>query len=1011
MTVTQVIFPLEIIKTRLEATGREWTEKSNGWFETSCPVQHNHKDGDGNPHSLNFREITSDTDPDDVTVIFNCFSSGCSRLEITKALGLKDNDLYSKPDSMSGLAAFRHSKAFENALTVHQYARNKLFPDDYLMYELNVTEGVYTFHKADGTPFKIKAMATPYYRRDGLQHECLKLRTAMKKEGKFSIHLWTEGDEAHIAYGEHKAHEMIEAGFGIVSEGESCTQTFWFHGYPALGIPGATQVEKTLDPSLVMNIPKLYVIQEKTDQAGQNFPFRVKKHLESAGYKGQILRVPLMTLTGVKDASDLHIKLWDKSKPRDHERFREEFQKCLNQAKPMDHDTSGERHAIVVNNAQLRDTTQQTMDALRESNATSQRLYVHFSQLSRVVKDEDDRPIVQQMSVASVKGELTNAANFYRTRQTSEGETEYVSVSPPNEIAEQILSLPPSDWKFPSLKGVTEVPLVKPDGTLLDTPGYDKKLKVFYDPSEDLKGLKIPEYCTQEDAINAAKILRHLIAEFPFEGDADRANMIGLMLTPFIRHAFKGDIQLALLDATNPGTGKTFLAQIAAIIATGARTEARSQKGDDDEWRKFILAVLLKCPQIVLIDNVRGTLASVSLEAALTSETISDRLLGVSKDVSATNTAVWVVTGNNLLIGGDLARRCFRIRLLANNANPDERDDYAIPEILDYCEAHRRELVTAILIMIKAWFQAGKPSAKAKIAKADSFGNWIKMVGGILEFADIHGWQQNREELRSKNNEEAREWERFLSAWAHRYGSEWKKTLEVQKDVINGSHHSSTSDEDSQLFEALPTALAEKFAKNRDSFYLSLGRALSFRKQTVYGLQGFQIESKEDSHAGGTLWRVTSKNGPENKPPQTPPEPKTQNGSTSGSSEYGKTSADDSRGSNPLGYGENLENRDIEKTCTATDDMLTGVRGVQTSAIIRSHQNGHAPKVPSDSSTSAFAAPSGEASESPVCGGLFSKADSDHRRSPNRACFHCGAQDWQWDGLIENWFCGGCRHG
>jgi hypothetical protein len=640
------------------------------------------------------------------------------------------------------------------------------------------------------------------------------------------------------------------------------------------------------------------------------------------------------------------------------------------------------RHEIITNNTQLRDITCLATDALRESNTASERMYVHFSQLSRVVKDEDGRPIVQQMNTASLKGELSNAADFYRTRKLSQGELELISVSPPNEVAEQILALPPADWRFPSLKGVTEVPLVKPDGTLLDTPGYDRKLKVFYDPSDDLKGLEIPEYCTQEDAINAAKVLRHLIAEFPFEGDADHANMIGLLITPFIRHAFKGDIQLALLDATNPGTGKTFLAQIAAIIATGARTEARSQKGDDDEWRKFILAVLLKCPQIVLIDNVRGTLASVSLEAALTSETISDRLLGVSKDVSATNTAVWVATGNNLLIGGDLARRCFRIRLIANNANPDERDDYAIPEILDYCEAHRRELVTAILIMIKAWFQAARPPAKAKIAKADSFGNWIKMVGGVLEFADIHGWQQNREELRSKNNEEAKEWERFLSTWSLCYGDVWKKTLDVQNDIISGSPHSSIANGDSRLFETLPTFLAEKFAKNRDSFYLSLGRALSFRKQTVYGLQGLQIESKEDSHAGGMLWRVTSKNGPENEPPQTPPEPKTQNDSTSGSSEYDKTSADDCRGFNPLGYRENFQNptsKTSKRVPYTADDaatnVFTGAQGFQTSANISSPQNGYMPKVSSDGSISAVEPLCEQPPESAVCGGSFSTSE------------------------------------
>jgi hypothetical protein len=979
MAETQVISPLDTFRARIEATGRECIEKANGWINTSCPVTHNHKHNDMDP-SFGFREIINDTDDTDRKVIFNCFN-GCSKKEILDALEMKEKDLYSSPDG-KGLGSFRYSRQAQQALTLKEYSDDKLLPLDFLMIQIGLYEGIFTFHKADGTPYKLKGVAMPYAYPDGKPFERVKLRTALKKTGRLPHFLWSEGDEALIAYGQEILFDAKKASFLIIVEGESDWQTLRYHGYCALGIPGANSVKNTLDASMLDGISKIYVLQEKTDQAGQNFPFEVQRHLRESGFAGEILRVPLKTLTEAKDPSDLHKQLWNKDKPRDHECFREEFQKALDQAKPMNYDTASLETlpSIITNNAQLRDITRETMGALHTSTVTNERLYVHFSQLSRVVKNEDGRPIVQQMSVASLKGELSEAANFFRTRKAAQDEVELVSVSPPNEIAEQILALPPSDWKFPSLKGVTEVPLVKPDGTLLDIPGYDKKLKVFYDPSDDLKELEIPEYCTQEDAINAAKVLQHLIAEFPFEGEADRANMIGLFLTPFIRHAFKGDIQLALLDATNPGTGKTFLAQIAAIIATGARTEARSQKGDDDEWRKFILAVLLKCPQIVLIDNVRGTLASVSLEAALTSETISDRLLGVSKDVSATNTALWIATGNNLLIGGDLSRRCFRIRLVANNANPDERDDYAIPEILDYCEDHRRELVAAILIMIKAWFQAGKPPAKAKIAKADSFGNWIKMIGGILEFAGIQGWQKNREELRSKNNEEAKEWERFLSAWSQRYGEAWKKTLEVQKDIIDGCPHSHIADGDSQLFEALPNLLAEKFAKNKDSFYLSLAKALSFRKQTVYGQQGFQIESKDDSHAGGTLWKVTMKNDPENKPPQTPFESNSRNGSTSGSRESSQDSAEVCGGSTPFATEKKSNSKSVKSDVTSLDSLHNNsadTQGVQTSANLRSHQNGRTPKVVSGSSTSAVNAVFEQPPESPVCGGSFSKAESD----------------------------------
>jgi hypothetical protein len=647
-----------------------------------------------------------------------------------------------------------------------------------------------------------------------------------------------------------------------------------------------------------------------------------------------------------------------------------------------------QRAGIIINNAQLRDVTRESMAALHALPATNDRLFVHFSQLSRVVRNEDDRPIVQQMNIAAIKGDLSTAADFYRIRKDQKtDETVLTAVSPTNEIAEQILALPPSDWRCPSLKGITEVPLVKPDGTLLDTPGYDKKLKVFYDPSEDLKDLHIPEECTQEDAVKSAETLKHLIAEFPFEGEADIANMLGLFITPFIRYAFKGDIQLALLDATNPGTGKTYLAQLAAILATGTQTEARSQKADDDEWRKFILAVLLKCPQMVLIDNVRGTLAAVSLEAALTSETISDRLLGVSKDVSATNTAVWMVTGNNLLIGGDLSRRCFRIRLIATDANPDERDNYEISDILNYCQEHRKEYVVAILTMIKAWFQAEKPAPSVRISKADSFGPWIKMVGGILDFAGVQGWQQNRDELRSKNNEEAKEWEQFLNAWTECYGETWKKTIDVQKDVINGSPYGAIEDEKAtMLFEAVPAVLAEKFVRNKDGFYLALAKALKFRKQTVFGLRGFQIESQEDSHTKNLVWRVTTKktpgNGPENdpqnksenKPPQTIQSINKSDKDTSGSSHSTKNVAVDCGGPTPLPYAR--KNNSLESTTVAHNIYSPGSQGVQTTAIHRNPENDSCEKVPSEQATSGVNGISDEGQKTPICGGSFQNSES-----------------------------------
>src|SRR5258706_819174 len=100
--------PIDLVRARLETLGRECREKDNGWIEASCPCEDNHKNGDSNP-SFGFREIANDIDDTDKEVIFNCFSSICTKKDILDALGIKEKDLYSNPDG-KGLASFRYSR-------------------------------------------------------------------------------------------------------------------------------------------------------------------------------------------------------------------------------------------------------------------------------------------------------------------------------------------------------------------------------------------------------------------------------------------------------------------------------------------------------------------------------------------------------------------------------------------------------------------------------------------------------------------------------------------------------------------------------------------------------------------------------------------------------------------------------------------------------------------------------------------------------------------------------------
>jgi hypothetical protein len=132
-----------------------------------------------------------------------------------------------------------------------------------------------------------------------------------------------------------------------------------------------------------------------------------------------------------------------------------------------------------------------------------------------------------------------------------------------------------------------------------------------------------------------------------------------LLVTIVARPAIEGLVPLALLDKPSPGTGATLLAKVIAAIATGRSAALMTAPRSEEEWRKKLTATLLEGPLIVLIDNVRGALESDSLSLALTTDVWKDRLLGVNQMVDVPQHVVWIATGNNLRVAGDVARRSY----------------------------------------------------------------------------------------------------------------------------------------------------------------------------------------------------------------------------------------------------------------------------------------------------------------------------------------------------------------
>jgi putative DNA primase/helicase len=318
--------PIDEIISTFRIRGQE-IEQRGIYYITNCPGP-NHINGDKNP-SLHFWEVEDDEGKK--TVAFNCFSGQCRRVEILKALNIELSTIPGAPT---------RNYAQRPILTLADLEQHTMI-DWRVLFNLGINDGVVTFHRSDGTSYKERGIVIPYYKEDGSLYERCKIRLSLEKlEGKAPRFKWSEGDEPPIAYGLQYLDKAREQGYIVIEEGESDFWTLYAYDIPALGIPGADNVKKTLDASLLKDIPRVYVIQETTDQAGQNFPFAVKRQLMATGYTGEVLRVPLRTLTGAKDPNELHKKLFDRENPKASMlHIKELFLQVLQEAKPMEEDT------------------------------------------------------------------------------------------------------------------------------------------------------------------------------------------------------------------------------------------------------------------------------------------------------------------------------------------------------------------------------------------------------------------------------------------------------------------------------------------------------------------------------------------------------------------------------------------------------------------------------------------------------------------------------------------------
>lgn len=181
-------------------------------------------------------------------------------------------------------------------------------------------------------------------------------------------------------------------------------------------------------------------------------------------------------------------------------------------------------------------------------------------------------------------------------------------------------------------------------------------------------------------------------------------------------------------------------------------------------------------------------------------------------------------------------------------ARPWERkpENFRHPNINVWVEEHRGEVLAALLIMAKAWVDAGRPNGcKAIIG---GFDEWVEVIGGILGYAGVNRFLGNLNKLYEEVDSGNDEWRDFFGLWFETHGSNGLKANEIL-DNLEGEY--------STLGKIAPAELADKIKFKSPGNARKVGKLLAKKLNIVfsYGKKQIRLVRKEE-RGNSMVWSV-----------------------------------------------------------------------------------------------------------------------------------------------------------
>ena len=443
---------------------------------------------------------------------------------------------------------------------------------------------------------------------------------------------------------------------------------------------------------------------------------------------------------------------------------------------------------------------------------------------------------------------LSRAANWYKLDMR---ERRWIATDPPHDVAATVLGRS-GEWTFPTVAGVITTQTMRPDGTILDQPGYDPATRLLLiDPPAMVP---IPDKPTRDDALAALALLNGLLTEFPFVNEVSRGVALSTMITPVVRGAFPV-APMHVADAPVPSSGKSYLFDTAAAIAIG-RAMPVIAAGTVEETEKRLGAALLTGQPLITIDNVNSELKGDALCQIIERSMPQIRSLGRSELVDVEARTTLFANGNNITIVGDLCRRVIRARLDPRMEQPELRVFTGNPmaTVLE----NRGAYVAAALTICRSYITAGRPDLKPRLA---SFEGWCDTVRSALTWLGVADPVASMEMIRDEDPEKSA-LGALLGAWASVIGTGIANAVQL-KEVIEMVNKVQIVDPRTHAvsfqYPELSTAVHAITPSRQQPDVNSLGYWIRGRKNRI--VNDMWLENKTDKN--GTKWWVSRRDGAE----------------------------------------------------------------------------------------------------------------------------------------------------